>query len=92
LENNNNTKYKKDVDRSFWNENDIYLFLDELNKYFKRKSDLIKSKIKKIDKELNFENKINDSLDIWISLPTNPDKIKFNHFNIIDDIIIDVLY
>lgn len=90
LKNNKNDKYKKDIDKSFWNESDIYLFLDGLKKYFKQKSDLMKLKIKKIDRELNFENKINDSLDVWISLPTNLDKI--NHFNIIDDIIIDVLY
>lgn len=90
LKNNVNIKYRKDVDKSFWNEKDIHLFLYELKKYFKQKSDLIKSKVKKIDRELNFEIKINDSLDAWISLPTIPDKI--NHFNIIDDIIIDVLY
>ena len=71
LKNNSNVKYRKDVDKSFWNENDIYLFLDGLNKYFKQKSDTIKSKVKKIDRELNFESKINDSLDIWISLPPN---------------------
>lgn len=90
LKNNNNKKYKKNVDKSFWNINDTYLFLNELKKYFKLKSDLIKSKIEKIDKELDFENKINESLDVWISLPTNPEKL--NHYNIIDDIIIDVLY
>jgi hypothetical protein len=90
LKNNSNVKYRKDVDKSFWNENDIYLFLDGLNKYFKQKSDTIKSKVKKIDRELNFESKINDSLDIWISLPTNFEKTKINNFDIIDSIIIDV--
>lgn len=90
LKNNSNVKYKKDVDKSFWNENDIYLFLDGLNKYFKQKSDTIKSKVKKIDRELNFESKINDSLDIWISLPTNFEKTKINNFDIIDSIINDV--
>lgn len=92
LKNNNNSKYIKDVDKSFWNENDVYSFLEGLNKYFKQKSDLIKSKVKNIDKELNFESKINDSLDLWISLPTNMSKFRPNHLNIIDDIIIDVLY
>lgn len=92
LKNNSNAKYRKDVDKSFWSEDDIYLFLDELNRYFKQKSDLIKSKLKKIDKELNFESKISDSLNLWISLPTNFEKTKPNYFNIIDDIIIDVLY
>ena len=91
LKNNNNIKYKKDVDKSFWNENDIYLFLDGLNKYFKHKSDLIKSKMKKINKELDFGGKINDSLNTWISLPTDFEKTKINHFDIIDDIIADVL-
>lgn len=92
LKNNNNDKYKKDVNKSFWNDDDIYSFLDKLNNYFKQKSNLIKSKIKKINDELNFENKINDSLDVWISLPTNFEKMEINHFNIIDNIIIDVLY
>lgn len=92
LKNNNNNKYKKGVDKSFWNENDMYSFLEELKKYFKQKSNLIKSKVQKIDRELNFENKINESLDLWISLPTDLEITKINHFNIIDDIIIDVLY
>jgi len=92
LKNNNNIKYKKDVDKSFWNEEDIYSFLYELKQYFKQKSDLLGLKIKKIDRELNFEGKVNDSLDVWISLPTDPDKINLNNFSIIDDIIIDVLY
>jgi len=35
LKNNNNSKYIKDVDKSFWNENDVYSFLEGLNKYFK---------------------------------------------------------
>jgi hypothetical protein len=90
LKNNNNAKYKRDVDKSFWNL-DIYLFLDGLKKYFHEKSNLIRSKVKKIDRELDFEGKINDSLDVWISLPTNFDKTKMNQFTIIDDIINDVL-
>jgi len=47
LKNNNNIKYKKDVDKSFWNEEDIYSFLYELKQYFKQKSDLLGLKIKK---------------------------------------------
>jgi hypothetical protein len=44
-----------------------------------------------INSELDFENKINESLDTWISIPTDFEKNKINHFDIIDDIIADVL-
>jgi hypothetical protein len=92
LNNNDNIKYKKNVNKSFWNEEDNYIFLSELNKYFKKKSNLIKLKIKKIDKEFNLDEKINDSLNNWTSLPTNYDELELNHFDILDSIIFDVFY
>lgn len=90
LKNNNNKKYNKDVDKSFWNEEDIYIFLEKLNFYFKEKSDLIKNKIRKIDNELDIDKKIDDSINEWISLPTNFDETEVSHFEIIDSLLIDI--
>jgi hypothetical protein len=90
LKNNNNKKYNKDVDKSFWNEEDICIFLEKLNFYFKEKADLIKNKIRKIDNELDIDKKIDDSINEWISLPTNFDETEVSHFEIIDSLLIDI--
>lgn len=87
---NDNLKYKSDVINSFWNLEDIDDFLFELGKYFKEKSNLLKSKKDKIDRELDFERGIEESLNRWISLPTNFDQMVVDHHQIIDSIIIDV--
>jgi hypothetical protein len=63
-----------------------------LKNYFKNKSDLIKLKIDKIDKELNFDDKINETLNVWISLPTDIKSISINDFDLIDNIINDIYY
>lgn len=92
LKKNNNKKYNKNVDESLWNEQDINLFLTRLKQYFEDKAKLIEVKLKKIDLELNFENKINESLDKWISLPSNFENTEIDHYDIIDDMINDILY
>lgn len=92
LKNNNNKKWIKDVNKSIWNEDDILIFLQKLKSYFEEKSNIIKEKIKKIDKEFNLEEKIIEDMNIWISLTTNHDKTQPDYLSIIDDIILDVFY
>jgi hypothetical protein len=92
LKNNNNTKYKKDADKSLWNENDIHKFLHKLDEYFKNKSTLMKDKVDKIDRQFDIETQINDSLNTWEVLPTNMDEMIVDHLKIMDYLIMDVLY
>lgn len=92
LKDNDNKKYKNDVDKSIWNEEDLSTFLIKLKQYFKEKSDLIKSKIEKIEDEFNLDKKIEETFGEWISLPSDFENMTINDFDLVDDIIVDVFY
>lgn len=72
----NNKNYIKDIEISLWN-NDVELFLDKLSDILKYKVKWIDKKIKLIDKKIHNElNESNIRYDITISLPTNWDDIE----------------
>jgi len=87
---NSNKKYNKDASNSLWNESYILKFLEKLKDYFKDKSDLIKSKIYKIDNELDFDNKISESIDKWISLPSDYDRYRMSKYDIVEELLLDI--
>jgi hypothetical protein len=91
LRNSSNKNYVRNVDKSLWNEDDIQIFLNKLSIYFKEKSELLKRKKNRIDRELDIDTKVKENMNNWISLPTNFFETKINHFEIIDSIISDVL-
>lgn len=72
----NNKNYIEDIEISLWN-NDVELFLDKLSDILKYKVKWIDKKIKLIDKKIHNElNESNIRYDITISLPTNWDDIE----------------
>ena len=68
----NNKKYKNDILKSLWNEEDVDLFLKKLSSIIEYKVKWIDKKIKLIDK-IPILNESNIRYDITISLPNNWD-------------------
>jgi hypothetical protein len=47
-----NKKYKNDINKSIWNESDIYIFLDNFKKIMEYKLKWINKKINLVDKKI----------------------------------------
>jgi len=91
---NGNRKWKGDVNNSLWKKGDVHQFLKSLKDLFIEKSNLIESKMRRIDKELSLDDKINEMVNEYeyFSLPTNFDELDADHLSILDDLILDVFY